>query len=757
MAIILLDTKTINRIAAGEVIERPASVVKELVENAIDAGSSEIEIKIESGGRNLITVTDDGNGIEKNDLELAFMRHATSKLSDSELIEIKHLGFRGEALPSIAAVSRIKLSSKASGASEAWSISYEGGEKIGELIPYSLSQGTHIEVRDLFFATPNRLKFLKTERAETQSIVDIMNNLAMINYSIGFTLTSGNKKLLKYVEQTSLFNRVCEAEEEFQSNSLEVKEEEEGIKLTGHICKPTINRGNATQIYTFVNGRPIKDNLLIGAIRYAYQDFIPSGRYPFAVLHLEIPYDQVDVNVHPNKSEVRFQNKRLIYEIVRRGIIKALSTRFAASGQSIEEELTFDDSKSQEQVNNEEKKSQKEFYEKRPSLLENRLMKEFNAPDERKQSLSETFKYGESPPQKGTMVLEREQIDLIEDHPLGYARCQVYNTYIIAEAGDRLIIVDQHAAYERLIYECLKQKSSIKRQKLLLPEIVEVKNQAGMEMVETYKDELFEMGFDIEIKPENRVIVKEIPAILGAIDVKEMLINIVDRLTEKEGTLPVEDKVLATIACHRAGRKMKLEEMNELLRQMEETPYSGQFNYGRPTYIEMKLSDIEKLFERRDSREGIDQLKKLSKVAVAIEETIDLEKFNDDHPLREINIAYVSEGATNYLFSLSDSSELYDLREDKEKAIYQAIKSNDRELVKHLLMVLTSELEFFKELEVLLSGAYEELKEKLSQDMKNYLEKNISLKRFVCNNVDVLIAKPVSNDKPIYSSIWSKL
>ncbi|WP_214303325.1 DNA mismatch repair endonuclease MutL [Wolbachia endosymbiont of Erebia cassioides] len=598
MAIILLDTKTINRIAAGEVIERPASVVKELVENAIDAGSSEIEIKIESGGRNLITVTDNGNGIEKEDLELAFMRHATSKLSDSELIEIRHLGFRGEALPSIAAVSRMNLSSKASGAKEAWSISYEGGEKIGEVIPCSLLQGTYIEVRDLFFATPNRLKFLKTERAETQSIVDIVNNLAMINYSIGFTLTSGNKKLLKYVKQTSLFNRLCEIEEEFQSNSLEVKEEEEGIKLKGHICKPNVNRGNSTQIYTFVNGRPIKDNLLVGAIRYAYHDFIPNNRYPFAVLHLEVPYDQVDVNVHPNKSEVRFQNKRLIYEIVRRGIIKTLSTRFAAGDQGIEEELIFNDSKSQEQVDSQEKKDQKEFYEKRPSLLENRLMKEFNAPDERRQSLPETFKYGESPAQKGTMVLERKQIDLVEDHPLGYARCQVHNTYIIAEAGDRLIIVDQHAAYERLIYECLKQKSSIKRQKLL-PETVEIKNQAGMGMVKTYKDELFEMGFDIEIQSEDKVTIKEIPAILGTIDIKEMLVDIVDKLMEMEDTLPIEDKVnkiSATIACHGAGRKMKLEEMNEILRQIEKTPYPG---HERPTYIEMKLSDIEKLFERR--------------------------------------------------------------------------------------------------------------------------------------------------------------
>ncbi|WCR57772.1 DNA mismatch repair endonuclease MutL [Wolbachia endosymbiont of Ctenocephalides felis wCfeJ] len=620
MAIILLDAQTINRIAAGEVIERPASAVKELVENAIDAGSSEIEIKIESGGRNLIAVKDDGSGIEKNDLELAFMRHATSKLSDSQLIEIKHLGFRGEALPSIAAVSRIKLSSRARGVNEAWSIRYEGGEKIGKLMPYSLSQGTHIEVRDLFFATPNRLKFLKTERAETQNIVDIVDNLAMINYHIGFTLMSGNKKLLKYTKQTSLFNRLCEIEKKFQNDSLEVNEEENGIRLIGHICKPTVNRGKSDMIYTFVNGRPIKDNLLIGAIRYAYHDLIPSDRYPFAVLHLEVPYDQVDVNVHPNKSDVRFQNKRVIYEIVRRGLIKTLSARIDAIHLCV---TPAHDAQTQTDYGVRMKKNpdpfsksnvQEEFYEKRPSRLENQLMKEFTAPNVKVKSLSEQlepFDYTDIQkplPQAETMALKRkvlEQVDLIGNYPLGFARCQVYNTYIIAEARGKLVIVDQHAAHERLVYECLKQKSSIKRQKLLLPETVEIKNQAGIEMVETYKDKLFEMGFDIEIKSENKVTVREIPAILGIIDVKEMLTSMVDRLIEIEDTLPIEDKVnkiLATIACYgsiRAGRKMKLEEMNTLLRQMEETPYSGQCNHGRPTYIEMKLSDIEKLFERR--------------------------------------------------------------------------------------------------------------------------------------------------------------
>ncbi|MCA4774213.1 DNA mismatch repair endonuclease MutL, partial [Wolbachia endosymbiont of Mansonella perstans] len=580
------------------------------------------EIKIESGGRNLITVIDNGSGIEKNDLELAFMRHATSKLGDSELIEIRHLGFRGEALPSIAAVSRIKLSSRAGGANEAWSIRYEGGEKVGEITPYPLSQGTYIEVRDLFFAIPNRLKFLKTERAETQGIVDIVNNLAMINYRIGFTLTSGNKKLLKYAKQTSLFSRLCEIEKEFQNNFLEVNEEEGGIKLTGHVCKPTINRGKSDMIYTFVNRRPIKDNLLVGAVRYAYHDFVPNDRYPFAALHLEVPYDQVDVNVHPNKSEVRFQNKRLIYEIVTRGLIKALSTRigsFTMSDARITEGLKegspFDVGKGSDELidsgKSKEAENRKESHERRPNPLKNQLTKEFFFPSGRVKSLSEQLKsfdytgIQKFPSQVETIAPEREQIDLIESHPLGFARCQVYNTYVIAEARGKLIIVDQHAAHERLIYECLKQKSSIKRQKLLLPEAIEIKNQAGMEMVEIYKNKLFEMGFDIEIKSENEVVVKEIPVILGTIDVKEMLINIVDRLTEIEDTLPIEDKVnkmLATIACYgsiRAGRKMKLEEMNELLRQMEKTPYSGQCNHGRPTYIEMKLSDIEKLFERR--------------------------------------------------------------------------------------------------------------------------------------------------------------
>jgi len=658
MAIILLDAKTINRIAAGEVIERPASVVKELVENAIDAGSTEIEIRIESGGRNLVAVVDNGHGVEKGDVELAFMRHATSKLSDNDLIEIKHLGFRGEALPSIAAVSKIKLSSKARGKNEAWSISYEGGTKTEELAPYSISQGTHIAVCDLFFATPNRLKFLKTERAETQHIVDIINNLAMINYDIGFTLTSNNKKLLKYAKQVSLLSRLCEIEKEFQNNSLEVCEEENGTKLTGYICKPTVNRGKSTMIYTFVNKRPIKDNLLVGAIKYAYHDLIPNNRYPFAVLHLEIPYDQVDVNVHPNKSEVRFQNKKLIYEIVTRGLIRTLSRRIRPEATNENEErdngllselidsaredadehqrmhlrsvpttkslLEIDfQNRSNERVIKEKhqdfkencelkkegknKENNRDFYEKRPSSFENSLMRKFGSPDMSTKNVLEEPGYSM---QKLPIQLEalEKQIELIEEHPLGHARCQVYNTYIIAENKNKLVIVDQHAAHERLVYEYMKEvmeKSAIKRQSLLIPEMVEITNQAGMEMIENYKDKLSEIGFDIEIISNSMVLIKEIPAILNGIDIKEVITDVADRLIEMEDALPIEDKInkiLATISCHnsiRAGREMKLEEMNALLRQMEKTPYSGQCNHGRPTYIEMKLSDIEKLFERK--------------------------------------------------------------------------------------------------------------------------------------------------------------
>ncbi|OEY86988.1 DNA mismatch repair protein MutL [Wolbachia pipientis] len=585
MAIILLDTQTINRIAAGEVIERPASVVKELVENSIDAKSEEIEIQIESGGRNLISVIDNGIGINKDEIELAFMRHATSKLNN--LIEIKHLGFRGEALPSISAVSRVKLSSKLSEANEAWSISYEGGNKIKELSPCPLAYGTCIEIYDLFFATPNRLKFLKTERAETQNIINIINNLAIINHNIGFTLISENKKLLKYFKHSSLFDRLCAIHNEFHNNALIVNEEEDDTILTGYICKPTTNFGRSSMIYTFVNKRPIKDSLLIAAVRYAYNDLIPNNRYPLVVLNLEIPYDQVDVNVHPNKSEVRFQNKKLIYEIVTRGLIKALSARI---GENIKQNTEFH-------------KSEENSDERQEHLSEQSKLYDYSA-----LTAPQPYNYPLPSCVPTDFTIFKEQLKVIEDYPLGLARCQVYNTYIIAQTKNNLIIVDQHAAHERLIYEYMKEvmeSNTIKRQKLLIPELVNIQNQEEIETIENYKEKLAEMGFEIEIIRDSTVVVREIPAVLSSANIEEMVIEIVERLMEIEDTLPIEDRInriLSTIACHgsiRAGREINLEEMNELLRQMEKTPYSGQCNHGRPTYVEIKLSDIEKLFKRR--------------------------------------------------------------------------------------------------------------------------------------------------------------
>ncbi len=646
MAIILLDTQTINRIAAGEVIEKPASVVKELVENSIDAKSKEVEIKIKSGGRNLISVTDDGIGINKDEIEIAFMRHATSKLqSGDNLIDIKYLGFRGEALPSIAAVSRITLSSKVAETGEAWSISYEGGYKMEELAPCPLARGTCIEVRDLFFATPNRLKFLKTERAETQHIVNIVNNVAIINHEIGFTLISDNKRLLRYYNQPSLLNRLCEVEKEFSSSALAVHEEECGTKLTGYICKPTANFGRSNLMYIFVNKRPIKDNLLTAAIRYAYHDLIPNNRYPIVVLNLDIPYDQVDVNVHPNKSEIRFQNKKLIYEIVTRGLIKALSTRIGTNVEEVrdihkdlelkesedekkkdlglkeiedekEKGLECQNSKHKEEKNLELQESkrekskdlecQKNEYEKGNKYNENQNK---NSLLEQSESFGSTRSNYFISSSKHTGLIDlKEQIRMIEDYPLGFARCQVYYTYIIAQTKDNLIIVDQHAAHERLIYEYMKEvveKSIIKKQTLLIPEVINIHDQEKMEIMENYKGNLAEMGFEIDIIHNATILVKEIPAILSGANIQEMIIDIIDRLVEIEDTLPIEDKInriLSSIACHgsiRAGREMNIEEMNALLRQMEKTPYSGQCNHGRPTYIEIKLSDIEKLFKRK--------------------------------------------------------------------------------------------------------------------------------------------------------------
>ncbi|AAZ68265.1 DNA mismatch repair endonuclease MutL [Ehrlichia canis] len=682
MSIILLDPRTINRIAAGEVIECPASVVKELVENSIDANATTIDVAIERGGRNLIVVSDNGIGIKKEDIEIAFARHATSKLPDGDLAKVKSLGFRGEGLTSIAAVAKVKMISKYQDSDTAWLIVFEGGDKTQELTPDSLSCGTYMEVRDLFFATPNRLKFLKTEKAEVQSIIDMINKLAMVNHGIMFSLSVDNKQVFKYLRQQSNIDRLSEIKAlgiEFCKNSLPISVKEEQIELSGYIGSPTLSRSKSSLIYTFVNGRPVYDSLLIGAVRYAYSDFIERDKYPVVVLYLNIPCDQVDSNVHPNKSEVRFQDKKLVYRVVVNAIKEVLSINMNAKLKSINEfesdhfvrdnivsmnhsrnvgnDVTFELLKrlkaKQQPFNVQEcnstdmeannllddnnsfcknlKNVQSEYevvYKNFEESVNCKKSERFNVFEEEKDAINlsnnalqdlsnvNDFNIGVV---SGSMGLENDKLSqvsykkiengsLIDNHLLGYALCQIHSRYIVSQTQDAIIIVDQHAAHERLTYEYMKQvmeKEGIKRQMLLIPEVIEMNNHLDLELLVEYKAKLLKLGLLIEPLGNLSVIVREVPAIFGSFDVKSLIINIVDSIIEVGDTLFLDDKIkdiCGTIACYssiRSGRKLKIEEMNAILRSMENTAHSGQCNHGRPTYVELSLVELDKLFARR--------------------------------------------------------------------------------------------------------------------------------------------------------------
>ena len=667
MSIVLLDPRTINRIAAGEVIECPASVVKELVENSIDAKATTINITIECGGRNLILVSDNGIGIKKEDMEIAFIRHATSKLPDGDLTKVKSLGFRGEGLTSIAAVSKVKMISKYKDSDTAWLVMFEGGEKTLNLTPDALSCGTYIEVRDLFFAIPNRLKFLKTEKAEIQSIIDMVNKLAMINHNIMFSLFVDGKQIFKYLRQQSNVDRLSEIKvlgQEFCKNSLPVNVKEGMIELEGYVGLPTLSRGKSSLIYTFVNGRPVYDSLLISAVRYAYSDFIEKDKYPVVVLYLDIPCDQVDANVHPNKSEVRFQDKKLIYRVVVNAIKSVLSInmhdklksvinvkgdpfvqdnivklgclqnidngvsskflkstneqqylsdysevqRFSAGDlktPKIDNSAAFESStQSQSKVNVDK------FCQRTVDVVEKSEMFDLNTHE--KSDLvglaSDVLTLKSSSTLESVSDKKLENGLLISDHPLGYALCQIHSRYIISQTQNSIVIVDQHAAHERLTYEYMKQvmeKEGIKRQILLIPEVVEMSNSFDLELLIEYKSKLLQLGLLIEPFGNLSVIVREVPAIFGSFDVKSLIINVVDSIMEVGDTLFLDDKIkdiCGTIACYssiRSGRKLKVEEMNAILRNMESTSHSGQCNHGRPTYIELSLVEVDKLFARR--------------------------------------------------------------------------------------------------------------------------------------------------------------
>ncbi|MGE0094268.1 MAG: DNA mismatch repair endonuclease MutL [Alphaproteobacteria bacterium] len=600
MSIRRLPDAIVNRIAAGEVIERPAAAVKELVENAIDAGAQRIEIALKGGGRNLIAVTDDGIGMSAEELSLAVERHATSKLPDDDLMHIRSLGFRGEALPSIGAVSRLRITSRARGADAAWEITVEGGDKTVPA-PASLPQGTRVEVRDLFYATPARLKFLKAERTESMHALDTIERLAMAHPRIAFSLSDdGRQSLMLAASLGDLFEArrgrlSAVMGRDFADNSLSIDAEREGLRLTGYAGLPTLNRATARMQFLFVNGRPVRDRLLTGAVRAAYQDVLARDRHPMVALFLEVPPEEVDVNVHPAKAEVRFRDSALARGL----IVGALKHALAGAGHRASATVgaaTLDSIRAGgTPMNPHGGYGLPRGYGANPPRGLAEAAAEFQAP---------ATLPGVGP--ATVRVVEVEQTDGAS-LPLGVARAQVHETYIVAQTADGIVIVDQHAAHERLTHERLKNAlgaGGVERQGLLIPEVVEL-NEPAVERLAGRAEELAKLGLVLEKFGPGAVVVREVPSLLGETNVQGLVRDLADELAELGEALTLADRlddVCGTMACHgsvRAGRRLSGAEMDALLRQMEATPLSGQCSHGRPTYVELKLSDIERLFGRR--------------------------------------------------------------------------------------------------------------------------------------------------------------
>jgi DNA mismatch repair protein MutL len=600
-----LPETLVNRIAAGEVIERPAAAVKELVENAIDAGARHIDVVLEDGGRVLISVTDDGCGMTADELELAVERHATSKLPDDDLVDIRTLGFRGEALPSIGAVSRLSITSRAAGASEAYAILIEGGRKEAPK-PAALGNGTRIDVRDLFYATPARLKFLKTPRTEVNHASDAIKRLAMAHPEVAFSLADEDRARFRYGSAqgdflTARLDRLAAVMgREFADNAVDVSAERGGIRLSGYAGVPTLNRGNARAQYLFVNGRPVQDRLLVGAVRGAYQDFLARNRHPMVALFLDVPPECVDVNVHPAKAEVRFQDAGLVRGLIVGGLRHALeaaghkaSTTVAAAALGAFRPGTGAPGGGSMpwRQSSALPRELAEIAAAYQAPASTGVLDAFDAPSAR--IMADEYSQPLAPP--------------ATNFPLGAARAQVHETYIVAQTDTGIVIVDQHAAHERLVYERMKAAladGGAKRQGLLIPEVVEM-DEAAVDRLCERAAEFEELGLAIEKFGPGAVVVREVPALLGQADVTGLLRDLADDLEEFGAGLALKERledVCSTMACHgsvRAGRRLTSEEMNALLREMEVTPHSGQCNHGRPTYVELNLSDIERLFGRR--------------------------------------------------------------------------------------------------------------------------------------------------------------
>ena len=606
----LLPNDLINKIAAGEVIERPASAVKELVENSIDAGATKIEIIMRNGGRTFISVTDNGCGMSKRDLVLAVERHATSKLPTDNLDSISTLGFRGEALPSIGAVSRLTIKTRSKDMDTGWSINVTGGD-IEAVVPSPLKIGTQVEIRDLFYATPARLKFLKTDRTETGRTIEVIRRIAMVNPNISFTLNDGTRTNIRFNgAQGTLPNiqlsRIGEVlGRDFEENSLLIEAEREGFILTGYAGLPTLNKRTSSHQFLFVNGRPVQDKLLYGAVRAAYSDFLAYDRHPFVVLFLNAPGSTLDVNVHPAKSEVRFQEPGLVRGLIIGALKKTLTEAGYQTSSTVSNAALGILNKSISKVAPTDARSPGHYYKTREPSQNNYLPSSFTNSEIAYGHLdlnSAPMARTDSPSHQSS-----ESLNEMASFPLGAAQAQLHKNYIVAQTNEGLVIVDQHAAHERLVYEKMKidlKEGGIKRQVLLIPEVVDLDHVKIQRLLEL-KDEFARLGLILEKFGEGAILVREIPSILGDINVKNLVIDIADELEEFGSSTILEDKlghICGTIACHssvRSGRTLRVEEMNALLREMEATPHSGQCNHGRPTYVELKLSDIEKLFGRR--------------------------------------------------------------------------------------------------------------------------------------------------------------
>ncbi|MCJ8145009.1 DNA mismatch repair endonuclease MutL [Ancylobacter sp. A5.8] len=623
MPLRLLPSTLVDRIAAGEVVERPAAALKEIVENALDAGARRIEVVIDGGGRRLMRVTDDGGGMGPSDLSLAVERHATSKLDDEDLLAIDTLGFRGEALPSIGAVARLSIASRPPGAETAFEIRVEGGEKSAPR-PTALGHGTRVEVRDLFFATPARLKFLKSERAETAAAIDVVRRLALARPDVGFTLATDERPPVSWPARTadSAGRRARIADvlgHEVARNALDISGLREGARLEGLAGLPTFSKANSLSQYLFVNGRPVRDKVLIGAIRAAYADLLPSDRHPVTVLFLDIDPREVDVNVHPAKTEVRFRDAGNVRALIVRTLTDALTAGVPRTASTAADRLA---DLARPGLSPTLPAQPSRWSGERSASGPFDWRQSWAAPEpvpaggfaETAQAAFELPPYAsagglalDATPSVDARAHEAAPSAELVERPLGAARAQLHETYIIAQTSEGVVIIDQHAAHERIVYEKLKAamaRDGLARQMLLVPLVVDLDPSDAARLAER-AEALETLGLVVEPFGPGALLVREVPALLGDADISKLLRELAEHAAEWDDALPLERRLLhvaATMACHgsvRAGRRLRVEEMNALLREMEQTPNAGQCNHGRPTFVTLSLADVERLFARR--------------------------------------------------------------------------------------------------------------------------------------------------------------